>query len=289
MTAAFCNAGRNYLYLAHTGKVARCTCRETIAHEWVGDINDWKPPIAPAGPCAYMANCERSFLGDWNRSSRMGGGSPGWRRGEFSADPVNELVAKLNLTGICNYDCFYCKPGRLHAQRREERPAGEWRAFMRRMREHFARCFYHVQGTVGEPFLYDGLLDVLTEAFVLGDHVHPISNLSGHDSTLDAVLAAANPSVLRFGASAHPSQPRFDMDAFASRVRRIKDAGYYVEVTLVGVPTQLYLLAPVRDHFAQWDVPVRMFYASCQPATARTTRDFGALMEKSASGKTVIL
>lgn len=279
-----CNAGRNYLYVAHDGRIARCTCRQGVLDEWIGHISDFRPPADPASPCELLRKCEAGYLGDWNRSSRLEGET--LRKGEFAAD-ARSLVTKLNLTGRCNFRCFYCHPERLQARAEDEREAKEWSAFLRRIHGHYVRCWHHVQGTIGEPLLYPGLVEVCKTIFELGDHLHLITNLSVHHERLEGVLRAGHPSVLRFGASWHASDKRFSQQVFDRGLQMIADAGYYVEVLVVGVPTQLWLYGDLVEKYRSMGIAVRLFYASMQPTTPVSRQEFSRLMSGSQSGKTV--
>ena len=283
-----CTAGKNYLFISHDGKIYRCTHDRENGFPSIGTVRDLSFLDGDIAECGNITACESIYRGDWNRSARLSD-SGEISCGECVANPATELVAKLSLTGICNYNCFYCDPQRLPAKRSEELPVDTWLEFLSAAHSRFSCCHYHVQGTVGEPLLYPDISKVAKKIIDLDDRLYLISNLHGNDGRLDEILALDRPDKIYVAGSIHLSERNFSWTEFVGKIKKIKAKGHATEVFLVGVPTQIFIYQQLHAFFATFGVPVRLLHGNCSPTTPQVEKFFDDLKKISTSEITVML
>lgn len=143
--------------------------------------------------------------------------------------PPHRVCITWLLTNSCNYRCSYCQNDFKEPEGFSVKTPEEWAAAWKRFYDDYGTAA--IQLTGGEPTTYPRFFEILREVAKM-HHVEMQTNLSWDPE--DLIKAVSPDRVSRIGASFHQDHEKFDV--FLAKMKRLKDAGFKVEITYVAYP-----------------------------------------------------
>lgn len=150
-----------------------------------------------------------------------------------------------NIQIACNHDCPYCW---FHGKWQEYQgkavilSAKEWSTHWSRFNDRYGPAHIDIAG--GEPFTYPGFIDILA-MLSMRNTILAITNFAWDPSK---VIGRIDPAKVDFSCSFHPEFAP-SPEVFADKVARLREAGFYANVSIVAYPPYLKRLAEWSDAF----------------------------------------
>lgn len=161
----------------------------------------------------------------------------------------NKLIVYFSPTSRCNYRCSYCPvitkfDYTTLFPRNQERPVADWLAAFDRL----PAAMVYIAG--GEPFVYNGLPDLLNQLPAKHQIVGIVTNLSQ-----DVRLYRKVKRKIHIRASFH--REFIGQDEFVAKVKALSDQ-FYINVNIVATPENLPLIEDVADNMAHDNVTLHV-------------------------------
>jgi len=264
MKKIFCSAGISHMVICPNGDVYRCMSDYNYRASPIFNVKDGWKPLQECLPCQYD-RCDSDCDIDWATKWLVEDGKKNEiikarcelylpEEGKSFAEqkleaPLKEKVHIIWLpTFFCNYRCKYCgidknikyKENNVISQ--TELSLEEWFSIWNTIYNNYACGFISISG--GEPLLSKATVPIvalISEKF----SVDIVTNLSIDTNIMglvrSGIRSGSHTGIRCITASLHPSAMGFNREFFFSSVLYLKKHGFYVLISLVGYPLQLFL------------------------------------------------
>lgn len=284
----YCSSGINFYIIDSDGSYSRCYSAGFGRGQKMGNIGQDERMVQYSDPkdiaCPFNVECNHGCRNgcDYSETLRFdqntGTAQPGFgykltKSKTLESLPRNEANIYWHLSRLCNYNCVYClepHDKEIDKIRPNELSCSKVVGVMEKLMKQFD--YLNLQITGGEPSRHPAFFDIVHLACINPDKVklRVLSNMSVYNRMKD-VLTMPWKGNISFWASAHFSEPQFDLDKFIEVCSMARKVGP-IEISTVDHEHERGFYEIYFDVFRAAGLDVPLHHQYYDPNRAKTLK-----------------